>query len=1110
LDGTYSMICSNNADGTITPVTLSNIRHGATTSQIRFDVSPDLIPDTQTYYITVTGSHAEDGLIIEPDPTTVAFVHGSEYAVTAITFKRYKGFGLASLDPSDVPVETRLRQPFLESPSNIDDNYVGQTYGIWIVPATGTYRFWMASDDPGVTFISTDANPATKVQVAGEPQWAGIRQFASCDRRTCVDGIPQENQSAPFALTAGQRVYVETAFEEFGGGDNSAVATSYDDPVTTEVDESRTPPANGASPMPASQFLQVRVGPNGEIFTTLCDVFCNPGPSDQTVFIGQSATFSATPDGTPPYALQWKKNGVPIAGATGTSYTTPPATAANNGDVYTFCVSNEFSTDACSATLIVRNEPLVVRCETRNDPLHVYVTYNKPVQLDGTYTIIDNFDTFPIDVLGVAYGSSQSEVVLTTSGLPPEHSFTLTITGVHDQEAMPVGGNLIVPDPTVCTFGQGPGRFCVDFNDNMLPPGSRSTGTGPPAVSDGVLKLTLNGVISQQNFWTIDLAPQTLKCLEARWDSLLNGPIGNAADGYSFNVGNNLGFPVAAEEGGNNGLSVTVDTFDNGGAESGIEVRWNGNRLAFTQIGGGNGPAALMRNVFVPAAVSVTAGGFVTFNYDTYVVSAQIPSFTGISANQYVFAARTGGASEDAWIDNVCINDFTLGDITVAIAPVDPSVPECTSVTFTSTVTGSPCHFYQWKKNGVAIPGATGKTYTTPALLLADDGAVYSLTVNNEFSTATANSTIDIIPDNTAPTIVSVGALNSTSVGISFSEAVDATSATTLGNYSINGGAPGAGIASIRLREDGRSVALTLSTPLVGCAFTVNTTGVLDACPARNSAPSAGAGTVIGLTGVDVGTGTDPGPPGGNSVSTAEDSVEIIARGSDMWGTADHIQFAHTQIAGDFDVQVKVESLECTANWAKAGLGARATLDANSPAITTYLNPLGPCGANQIESGARPTPGGDMNQWNDAPYNGSGEIYPRPLASDFRWIRLKRQGNRFTAHHSVDGTPGSWIEHADTGDVAGTPLTLFVGLLATPNNGNSGVPTKAVFSGFALAPSLSIVRSGADVTISTADPCAVIEGNVSLDGITPWVPLGPSPQLQPTAGPMMFFRAVRP
>jgi hypothetical protein len=180
--------------------------------------------------------------------------------------------------------------------------------------------------------------------------------------------------------------------------------------------------------------------------------------------------------------------------------------------------------------------------------------------------------------------------------------------------------------------------------------------------------LTDNGVTSQQNFWTIPLScEQTIKALNASWQTLLNGPIGNAADGFSFNVGRNVGFPVAAEEGGNNGLSVTVDTFDNGGAEVGIEVRWNGVQLGFTRVPPGNihGPAELEKNVFVNANVAVSASGFVTFNYDTYSVGAQIPNYSGIVANQYVFAARTGGAAEDAWIDNVCIDNSVPVKLTI-------------------------------------------------------------------------------------------------------------------------------------------------------------------------------------------------------------------------------------------------------------------------------------------------------------------------------------------------------------------------------------------------------------------------------------------------------------
>jgi hypothetical protein len=743
------------------------------------------------------------------------------------------------------------------------------------------------------------------------------------------------------------------------------------------------------------------------------------------------------------------------------------------------------------------------------------VVYNKPVQLDGTYSIIDNFDTFPVDVLSVAYGASQSEVVLTTSGLPAEHSFTITIADVHDQEAMPVGGNVIIPNPTIRTFGQGPGRFCADFNDGMLPPGTVATGgtaaSIPPYVSpDGVLHLT-DAINDQNNFWRINLGgTQVLECLEASWRMLISGVGG--ADGMSFNAGAAIPSTFTAEEGGGSGLSVTVDTFNNGANDAGVEIKWNGSRIAFQQVGSGadgsGAPAQLALGQFVDTSVTVTPSGSVTFRYANFTVTGQIPGYTGIPANAYVFAARTGGANGNQWIDDLCINDFTLGDITVAIAPVDPTVPECSSVTFTSTVTGSPCHFYQWKKNGVDIPGATGKSYTTPTLLQADDGAVYSLTVNNEFSTATASSTVDVIPDNTAPTIVSVGALNSTSVGILFSEPLNAASATATANYSINGGAAGAGIASATLRADGLSVELVLSTPLPPCVpFTVSATGVLDACPARNSAPTIGTGTVIGLTSARVGTPGDPAAAG-SAVSLADDSVEIIAGGSDIWGTADHGQYAYAPATGDFDVRVQVTQLEAVNRWSKAGLDVRVSLDAASPHVMSVFTPFGVtqdgqsggAGADGIDAGARLTPGADTVGW--------GGLGSPVLSAGVKWTRLVRTGNQIRGLHSSDGV--TWTQHADTGVVPGLPATVLVGLAATSHNNAGGMEATARFSNFQFAPNVSIVRSGNDLTISSSDPCAIIESNVSLDGITPWVPLGPQPVPWTATGPMRYFRAVRP
>src|ERR1700688_1612862 len=47
-------------------------------------------------------------------------------------------------------------------------------------------------------------------------------------------------------------------------------------------------------------------------------------PASQTVMIGQTATFSVAASGTAPLSYQWMKNAATIAGATSSSYTTPP------------------------------------------------------------------------------------------------------------------------------------------------------------------------------------------------------------------------------------------------------------------------------------------------------------------------------------------------------------------------------------------------------------------------------------------------------------------------------------------------------------------------------------------------------------------------------------------------------------------------------------------------------------------------------------------------------------------------------------------------------------------------------------------------------------------
>ena len=125
-------------------------------------------------------------------------------------------------------------EPIFEGPS-AGDYYGTRMRALLTAPQTGSYIFWIATDDNGRLLLSTDENPATKRLIAAEPQWAGSRDWdGSIDRRTNATYIfPAMNPNLPanrsdyaygtITLAAGQRYYVEALQAEGSGGDNVAV-----------------------------------------------------------------------------------------------------------------------------------------------------------------------------------------------------------------------------------------------------------------------------------------------------------------------------------------------------------------------------------------------------------------------------------------------------------------------------------------------------------------------------------------------------------------------------------------------------------------------------------------------------------------------------------------------------------------------------------------------------------------------------------------------------------------------------------------------------------------------------------------------------------------------
>jgi hypothetical protein len=77
-------------------------------------------------------------------------------------------------------------------------------------------------------------------------------------------------------------------------------------------------------------------------------------PQNESVPVGQSATFSIVATGTPTPTYQWLRDGTPIAGATSTTYTTPATQLSDSGATFTAQVENsQGSVTSNPATLTV-------------------------------------------------------------------------------------------------------------------------------------------------------------------------------------------------------------------------------------------------------------------------------------------------------------------------------------------------------------------------------------------------------------------------------------------------------------------------------------------------------------------------------------------------------------------------------------------------------------------------------------------------------------------------------------------------------------------------------------------------------------------------------------
>ena len=101
----------------------------------------------------------------------------------------------------------------LVTPQNVADNYARRIRGSIIAPQTGSYTFYLASDDDARLYLSSDDSAANKNQIASVTGWTDFQQWNKYSTQ----------RSTSIALQAGQKYYLEVQQQDTGGGDHVCV-----------------------------------------------------------------------------------------------------------------------------------------------------------------------------------------------------------------------------------------------------------------------------------------------------------------------------------------------------------------------------------------------------------------------------------------------------------------------------------------------------------------------------------------------------------------------------------------------------------------------------------------------------------------------------------------------------------------------------------------------------------------------------------------------------------------------------------------------------------------------------------------------------------------------
>ncbi len=438
---------------------------------------------------------------------------------------------------------------------------------------------------------------------------------------------------------------------------------------------------------------------------------------------GESTVLEVTATGTGTLGYQWMRNGRPIAGANASTFALTGAGYQDSG--YYFAKVTDTNGTTRSQTIFVLVAPA-------HSYLHTwgYVGQqqaNFPANLTDLIAVSAG-DEFAVglkrDGTVVAWGRNILNSTTVPAGLTDV--VALSTTDLHSLA--------LKSDGTVVAWGSNTN------SESTVPAGL----AGVVAIAAGGqhnLALKSDGTIvawgsASSGALTTPAGLADVIAIGARYHNLAvksDGTVvawGPATNTYGqLTVPAGLGNVVGVAAGNNHSVAYKAD---------GTVVAWGATFSGQATVPGGLAnvirlAAGLDHNLAVRADGSLAGWGD---NYSGY--GGIVPPPSSLAG---VFAVAAGSRS------SIVLRDSTGDAIpTIVTPPATLTRAEFSSATFTVVANGTPLLNYQWRRNGVNIPGATGTTLTLLRLQLSDAGDYDVVVTNHVGSVTSPAATLNVLP----------------------------------------------------------------------------------------------------------------------------------------------------------------------------------------------------------------------------------------------------------------------------------------------------------------------------------------------------------------------------